>query len=1767
MAQNVGSAKVTISADFGDFEADLDKFFGKAGKKAGKSLQDGIDKAASGAKEAAESVVSSSADASERSAKEFEKVGEAAGKAAKDGAGKFGKMIQGIPDAAGKAAKEGAAKFDKGIANIPDSAAKTAKATGAAFEEIATSASSAGKAAAAGFGRSVSAIGREAQRAAGGAQEALKGISGTADDEGKKAVSRFRVSISGMSAAAASAVDGVRASFSKIGGALGSVKKDVTDQFGSIKASIVDSFSGLTGLLAPVWDKVSSGVVKAFSSVKDRLASVWTDIKDGATKAFEGIKDAAKFTGDAMVGILSSSMKAASAVVVGVTVAALAGGLKRLTSIDTAKKRLGALGADTERVMDSVSKSVDGTRFSMDDAAVSASLLYTSGVKGATEMDDALKALAAAASAGETSMSDLVPIFQEVAAAPNTMNKAFARLSAQGINAVSALATEMGITEEAVKEMATNGEISFSEFSNAIINQLGPLSAAMGTTLPGLIGNVSSQFSRLGAAVQQPIFNALLAAMPGVYTATRNLTGAVTELMKPLNDKLIPAGEKLSKMLSSLNFSNIQSGIPILAALIPVFGAIVGSAGGLLTSIPVVGQLFAGLTGPIGLLMGSLVALFAVSPDTLANGLFSIMDIVNQLPGIFDKVLPVIMTAFDNFAANLPTLVFGIIEICIGLIDAIVPAISAAIPGMLTALTSGIMTGIGVLAQELPNIITAVIGGIQQLAVAIVAAIPGVVNAFMTALPAIIEGILGAIPALITAGISLITALVEAISQALPQIITAIVDFIPVLAESIVGSIPAIVEAIVSAIPMIVTAITESLPLIIEAAVALFIGIIEGIVIALPMIIDALVEAIPQIVDAIVLAIPAITDALIENMPLIIDAAIKIFLAIIQGLAVAMPQIIGAIIELVFAISYALSGMTGELIIAAMRLFGAIITGLWDKAGDIFSSIGDVIGQVIEKVENFKDKMKKAGIELIRGLINGIKEKMQDAINAATEVGRKVGNAVKGFFKIKSPSKLFHQYGAFLSIGLAQGIDAQASRAVQATQRMARAVGEVQMPQLAMSATVGTADVAPSAGGSSAPVVPDVSGADFTAAAASMAGTADALLSPMWAQQTSEMQAWALQAQTQTSELVIPAMAAVGTAATNLSTLAWQPAMAQMGSTMGATSLETQVQADTVLNPALNSVGATAWGVLDGSVNPAMAGMRGAVMNTADSFGVAASNIATQWNRVREATASPARFAIQSVFNDGIVGMWNSVSDLLGTQKMGTYPVRFATGGYVRGKGGPKDDKIPALLSNKEFVVNAKATKAIGPANLAALNSGNYQVAPGVLRDPKVRDQMLKDKTFRSVASRYQGGGIAEGTPAWKSLLRGYQWAKSRNGRPYVWGGSAHGSGGTDCSGFMSGIADVIMGGSGARQWTTYSFPGPQRGAWKPGLAAGLSVGISDPHTAGTIGGAPHMPAVNVESGGVASRMKFGTPDAAGADDPQFPRRWSLIATDGGDFVRGAGSGASMADIVGGIMKPIREKMGGAAAAWKNSHPGTINAMPLAISDKLGGATEAKIAKLTEEMMSDPGGAGAERWRPMAKQAMARTGFDYNNVAQVNAMVSQIGSESGGNPGIMQHGYVDVNTGGNEAVGLLQIIPGTFATHRDPSLPNDRRHPFANMVAALRYYRSRYGMDLTTMWGHGHGYDNGGLITGAGLFSKQTTEAERVLSPRQTQSFDELVDFLTGPGWSNFMTATGIARSSTSSTSSTSNTRTVEAPIHFHGPVGTTEAADTIVDTLNRKIW
>ena len=80
-------------------------------------------------------------------------------------------------------------------------------------------------------------------------------------------------------------------------------------------------------------------------------------------------------------------------------------------------------------------------------------------------------------------------------------------------------------------------------------------------------------------------------------------------------------------------------------------------------------------------------------------------------------------------------------------------------------------------------------------------------------------------------------------------------------------------------------------------------------------------------------------------------------------------------------------------------------------------------------------------------------------------------------------------------------------------------------------------------------------------------------------------------------------------------------------------------------------------------------------------------------------------------------------------------------------------------------------------------------------------------------------------------------------------------------------------------------------------------------------------------------------------------------------------------------------------------------------------------------LKSHNGSGGAPKagikWAPQIKQALRMNGLPTTS-AYVNAWARQIDSESSGNPRAVQGGYVDANTGGNEAKGLVQVARNTF---------------------------------------------------------------------------------------------------------------------------------------------
>lgn len=188
---------------------------------------------------------------------------------------------------------------------------------------------------------------------------------------------------------------------------------------------------------------------------------------------------------------------------------------------------------------------------------------------------------------------------------------------------------------------------------------------------------------------------------------------------------------------------------------------------------------------------------------------------------------------------------------------------------------------------------------------------------------------------------------------------------------------------------------------------------------------------------------------------------------------------------------------------------------------------------------------------------------------------------------------------------------------------------------------------------------------------------------------------------------------------------------------------------------------------------------------------------------------------------------------------------------------------------------------------------------------------------------------------------------------------------------------------------------------------------------------------------------------------------------------------SSVSDVASDVWGWVTDKASIVANLWNKIGRGTggftdkAGAIVSGIKGKGIEAAKELIFKKGQEGSASPSGSGVARWAPVVTRALAMNGLP-TTPSYVNAWLSQIQSESGGNERAVQGGYVDVNTlSGDLAKGLVQTISATFNANKFPGHGNIF-NGLDNLLAGINYAKGRYGAaGMLGVIGHGHGYAQG----------------------------------------------------------------------------------------------
>ena len=1040
----------------------------------------------------------------------------------------------------------------------------------------------------------------------------------------------------------------------------------------------------------------------------------------------------------------------------------------------------------------------------------------------------------------------------------------------------------------------------------------------------------------------------------------------------------------------------------------------------------------------------------------------------------------------------------GALDVIIKFVPAIISAVLGGIPSLIIAgsrLLMSIAEGMGINVPELITKLTTEI--LPDILTSLLNAASSFVNIGIQWINNIISGINSWLPQLLPIASQIVSNLVTFLTTALPLIFQVGNKILFNIIDGIFQALPNLINIAIQIISWIASTIAQNLPIIFNKGLDIVLNLIQGILSKFPEWFGMAIKLIVQF-----------GTKLAENFPTIVQKGWELLTKLIQGIGERIPALLAMVVKFMGQMIGKIFEYLPDLIILGAKLIIGLIKGLWE--------FGEGLGRF---VIGFWDSLKKGfskidwaeiGRNVIDGIVKGFTKGFDKAKKTVTDLAGNVGKWFSDKLDIHSPSRVMIGIAKWIPEGVAVGIE----KGLPVIEGVVSTMTDMMTKAVQDAEPVGLSNdmiVTESYG------MPDASQMQASAQQASQAGNQGMSDSTPQLLQTALSAANGILGQFSS---ISPSMVTQGADWLTNFMNGWN----SVAPTMLATTNSFIVQYTTLItsqNSPNYQMGRTwmqnklnGWNSFVSTFITTVRNFCNQVLNLLRSFYNAMyqtgrtwlQNLLNGWNSLYQTFInrvnqlgndainnlrsksggfnSAGRFLMQSLI-DGINSMGGTLSATMNSvaNKM--------VGGIGKGVNGViggvnfvlKEVESDKKLGNWAVPQYARGTDghpADGPAVVNDQKGSKYQeiiqepdgstfIAKGrnalvwlkkgaKVLNATVSERILKAQNkFGSMIPKYEDGigefdifDLIDDEGAFKKLVdqrvdynsimepwrnmtkagvklmtsAAYPFAQKQVEDSY--GGSFDGAmNANNVYQYLVDIAQKVMSKFGGLTITSGFRPGDPYWHGK--------------HQALDISGYP-----------------YGSPrytEAANWAFEKFPKQIAYVITNG-----------RVRDRVG--------MSGQAATGQWVPWPDGDHYDHIHLNGALGAGSVYKAGTDVAGGLPTPGGSAVERWRSYVKKALKMNGLSTSQ-AYVNAWMSQIQTESGGNPSAI--GGNDGLADGN-ATGLLQTKPGTFAANAFPGHGNIM-NGFDNILAAIRYAKGRYGANMLGVIGHGHGYENGGWVT------------------------------------------------------------------------------------------
>ena len=1062
---------------------------------------------------------------------------------------------------------------------------------------------------------------------------------------------------------------------------------------------------------------------------------------------------------------------------------------------------------------------------------------------------------------------------------------------------------------------------------------------------------------------------------------------------------------------------------------------------------------------------------FKIAIDKAFDGNFE--PLLNIFKSLLPKIIAILVGGIPGLIITGSNLISKLAEGMGTTVPDLLEKVSEIVLGLVTSFTEILpkMIEVGV------NLLTNIIQGILQTLIPLAQA---AVTVAFTISKTIIETLLSVLPQLIESGVTILTAIITGIIQMLPNLISAVISLVEMILSLIITYLPKIIEAGMTILVALINGIMMMLPKLIELAFNLIISLVT-----------TLIQSLPKIIEAGVKILGSLIQGILNVLPKLIELAIKLIITIVAILIQNLPKIIGAGVQILLALGKGI-----------LNTIGVLIKMLPQVVDAIFKAFGDV-------------KWWEIGKDILLGIGKGITDALGSLKKTVTDVAGNVSKWFKDKLKIKSPSRVMIGIAKWVPEGVAVGIE----KGLPVIEGVVSTMTDMMTKAVQDAEPVGLSNdmiVTESYG------MPDASQMQASAQQASQAGNQGMSDSTPQLLQTALSAANGILGQFSS---ISPSMVTQGADWLTNFMNGWN----SVAPTMLATTNSFIVQYTTLItsqNSPNYQMGRTwmqnklnGWNSLVSTFITTVRNFCNQVLNLLRSFYNAMyqtgrtwlQNLLNGWNTLYQTFInrvnqlgndainnlrsksggfnSAGRFLMQSLI-DGI----NSMGGSLATTMNGV--ANKMIGGIGKGVNGViagvnhvmkevESDKRLGDWSPPRYARGTDGHPADGPAIVNDQKGSKYQeiiqepdgstfIAKGrnalvwLKKGAKVLNATMTERVLKaqnnlgSTIPKYEDGigefdifDLIDDEGAFKKLVDqrvDYNsivepWRNMTKAGVKLMTNAAYPFAQKQVEDAYGGSFDGAMNANNVYQ---YLVDIAQKVMSKfGGLTITSGYRLGDPYWHGK-----HQ-ALDI------SGYPYGSPrytEAANWAFEKFPKQIAYVITNG-----------RVRDRVG--------MSGQAATGQWVPWPAGDHYDHIHLNGALGSGNIFKAGTDVAGGLPTPGGSAVERWRSYVKKALKMNGLPTTQ-AYVNAWMSQIQTESGGNPSAI--GGNDGLADGN-ATGLLQTKPGTFAANAFPGHGNIM-NGFDNILAAIRYAKGRYGSNMLGVIGHGHGYENGGWITQDGLY-------------------------------------------------------------------------------------